>query len=87
MSEEGELVYRRVLLHSHVSEQPFVRSGGPVNIQPNEIVIVRAHMSSEGYGGSARIGTAADEFSQSETQLGFAVDLENQEPLPVDCAF
>ena len=33
ISLDGELVYRRVLHHSHVAEQPFTRSGGPVPIK------------------------------------------------------
>ena len=45
VSPEGRLIYRRVLLHSHVDEQPFTRSGGPVDVQPSETVIVQAHMN------------------------------------------
>jgi hypothetical protein len=51
ISEDGELLYRRILLHSHVNEQPFVRSGGPMEIQANSIVYIRAHMSTAGYAG------------------------------------
>ena len=42
---DGSLVYRRVLLHSHVDEQPFTRSGGPVNIASNEDIYIRVHMN------------------------------------------
>ena len=48
VSPDGELLYRRVLLHSHVDEQPFLRSGGPVQIGPNDTVVVRGHMSTGG---------------------------------------
>lgn len=87
VSPEGRLIYRRVLLHSHVDEQPFTRSGGPAGLQPDEIVIVRAHMNDKGYGGIALSGNVADGFSISEIPPGFAADVESQEPLPAQCAF
>ena len=34
VSPNGELLYRRVLLHSHVDEQPFTRSGGRYRLAP-----------------------------------------------------
>ena len=33
LSSDGELIYRRVLLHSHVDEQPFTRSGTLIDVQ------------------------------------------------------
>ena len=87
VSAEGELLYRRILLHSHVDEQPFTRSGGPVDIQPNDTVIIRAHMSRTGYGGSALSGTVKDGILPAEVLLEFAPGLEGQDPHPSDCAF
>lgn len=50
LTPEGELLYRRILAHSHVQEQPFTRSGGPVAIDTNQEVILRAHLHPDGYG-------------------------------------
>ena len=76
--------FRRVLLHSHVGEQPFTRAGGPVDIQPNDTVIVRAHISTTGYRGSALRWTAADGFSPTDLSEDFGSGLESQDPLLVD---
>jgi|GEM_PF-2150998 len=51
ISEDGQLIYRRILGHSHVAEQPFVRLGGKVKIDKQQVVIIRAHMNTSGYGG------------------------------------
>lgn len=40
ISGNGDLIYRRILAHSHVGEQPFSRSGGVVDIGVNDVVIV-----------------------------------------------
>ena len=87
VSEEGGLIYRRILLHSHVDEQPFTRAGGPVDIQANDTVIIRAHLSDKGYGGGPWKGTVADGFAPTVLDPGFAADLETQGPLPTGCAF
>ncbi len=87
LSEEGELLYRRVLLHSHVDEQPFTRSGGPVAIQPTDGVIVRSHMNQSGYGTQAQKGTVAEGFSPVELPEGFANSVAEQDPLPSGCNF
>ncbi len=87
ITPDGQLIYRRILLHSHVNEQPFSRSGGPVNIDTQKKVIVRAHMNKTGYGGLAMQGTVKDEFLKMELASDFAVSLEKTKPLPTGCAF
>ena len=87
LSSEGQLIYRRVLLHSHVGEQPFTRSGGPVNVRPGETIIVRAHMNDTGNGGVALRGNAATGFIQTDLSPAFARDVEELEPQPQRCAF
>jgi hypothetical protein len=87
LSEDGQLLYRRVFLHSHVNEQPFTRSGGLVAVGDETIVIVRAHMNMGGYGGQVLKGSVLSGFEAVETESGFAADVEAQPPLPDGCAF
>jgi len=87
VSEDGKLLYRRVLLHSHVGEQPFTRGGGPVPIQADTTVWVRAHMNTSGYGGKAFKGSPKSGFAQAELVPSFAAALATQPPLPDGCAF
>lgn len=87
ITEDGELIYRRTLTHSHVNEQPFTRSGGPVMINPEVVVIVRAHMYPTGYGGTAFQGSVNGYFEEIQLDPNFATELENADPLPDGCAF
>lgn len=84
---DGDLIYRRILLHSHVNEQPFVRSGGPVTIDQDTLVIVRAHMNTDGYGGIAFEGSVQSGFKAVDLDPSFAFHLSETQPLPEDCAF
>lgn len=87
LTENGNLIYRRILGHSHVNEQPFTRSGGSVNIAKDQVVIVRAHMNTSGYGTKTFKGSVAGGFVSFETDKEFANDLAIQKPLPSGCAF
>ena len=87
VSEDGELIYRRILGHSHTNEQPFVRSGGKVSIQMNQTVIVRAHMNNSGYGTVAFRGSVENGFVLTELDKDFASDLETISPQPSGCVF
>lgn len=87
LSPQGSLLYRRVLLHSHVDEQPFTRSGGPVPIEHNSVVLVRVHMHPSGYSSLAMKGSPQGGFEQVELNLEFGADLSEVPPLPEDCAF
>lgn len=87
VSLDGDLIYRRVLLHSHVSEQPFTRSGGAVAIEAEQEVYVRAHMNNKGYGTKVMKGSPEAGFETAELAADFAKDLDKQEPLPKDCDF
>ena len=87
ISEEETLIYRRILAHSHVNEQPFTRSGGAVGITKDQIVYVRVHMNNKGYGKLVYKGSVAGGFNQETLEVSFASELETTEPLPTGCAF
>lgn len=85
---DGELVFRRILAHSHTNEQPFTRSGGPVDVRADETLVVRAHMNVDGYGGVAMRGTVADGFAADPAITSrFAAKLADMQPLPDGCVF
>ena len=87
VSENSELIYRRILAHSHVNEQPFTRSGGSVSITKDQVVIVRVHMNTSGYGTKTFKGSVTNGFVAFETEQDFATNLATQAPLPSGCAF
>ncbi|MBE9068210.1 hypothetical protein IQ260_16285 [Leptolyngbya cf. ectocarpi LEGE 11479] len=85
-AKTGELLYRRILAHSHTNEQPFTRSGGPIPIAPNQSVIIRGHMGGvhSHYGGQVLGGSVEAGFKPVTDSLD---SLESVEPLPTACAF
>lgn len=85
VSEDGTLIYRRVLLHSHPTEQPFTRSGDAMAITAADVVIVRAHMNNGGYGGTALRGSVGGGFRAERLALNFAPELASRPPLPEGC--
>ena len=87
ISPDGKLIYRRILAHSHVNEQPFIRSGSPVEIAETTEVIVRAHMNNLGYGTRVHRGTVRDGLMRETLGADFAGDLETADPLPRGCDF
>jgi len=90
LSADGELIHRRILGHSHVEEQPFTRSSGPITVEADVALIVRAYMHREGddgYGGTEYRGSAAEGFVLSDTLVTGASGVEDAEPQPSGCAF
>lgn len=87
LSEDGTLLYRRILTHSHVTEQPFVRSGGPILIESSDVVLVRGHMRPAGYGGKVLSGSVQNGFREVMIGSEFADDVEDKPPQPDDCRF
>ncbi len=86
-TRDSTLIYRRILTHSHVDEQPFTRSGGPIDVGPDDFIFVRAHMNNLGYGTQVYSGTLAEDLTLDTLAQNYASRLESAEPLPVDCAF
>jgi hypothetical protein len=84
---EGNLIYRRILDHSHVTEQPFTRSGEDIEISQDKEVYVRMHMNNSGYVAQAQKGSVVNGFQATELDVTFAKDLEKAAPLPDGCAF
>jgi len=87
ITEDGTLIYRRILGHSHVKEQPFIRSGGTIDITSDKVVIIRAHMNTSGYGTTAFKGSVNNGFKKTILVDNFAQDLATVAPLPNGCAF
>lgn len=87
LSEKGELLYRRILVHSHPDTQPFTRSGGPVNIDEKSLVYVRAHMNTVGYVGDVYVGSVKEGFKKSDMVPSFPKALERTQPLPKGCLY
>ncbi|MEN0062957.1 MAG: hypothetical protein AAGA48_12460 [Myxococcota bacterium] len=86
-AEDEGLVYRRILTHSHPNEQPFTRSGGPVDVAADTELLVRAHLNPSGYQGSALRGTVADGFATEVAADALGTSLETSPPQPDGCLF
>lgn len=84
---DGNLIYRRILAHSHIDEQPFTRSGGSVSIAKDTEVYIRAHMNTTSYGSKVFKGSVENGFSPDNLDNEFSKSLEENEPLPGNCAF
>jgi hypothetical protein len=98
LGEDGTLLYRRILEHSHTDENgssdanapgnTFTRSGGPVPITADVVVLVRAHMSTGGYNGMVMRGSVTDGFTDAPEIGGdFAAGVEGADPQPTGCQF
>lgn len=88
VSPEGRLLYRRILQHSHIDEQPFTRSGGPVPIAGETEVVVRAHMHPSGYLGTVFRGSVSQGFRLwPDVPAEFAPQLALDFPLPGKCRY
>lgn len=99
VAEDGSLLYRRILDHSHTDENgssdpdapgnTFTRSGGPVPVTGDQPVFVRAHLSTlDEYRGSVMYGSVDDGFTVSTTIApDFASDLVSAPPQPEGCLF
>jgi len=87
LSVDGTLLYRRILVHSHPTTQPFTRSGSTVDINKYDTVYVRAHMNKEGYVGQVMVGSVAKGFEKMKSGKEFSKAIETQAPLPTGCLF
>ena len=86
VSDDGELLTRRVC-RTTTGRSNRLPLRWPINVQPSDILIIRAHMRRTGYGGEVMRGTVAGGFASAAIPLGFATNLETVSPLPTSCAF
>ena len=84
---DGRLIYRQVLTHSHINDQPFTLDGGPVAIEPDTVVWVRAHMHPHGYGGTAFKGSVRSGFVRTPLDPQFAATLADTGARASDCKY
>ena len=84
---DGQLIHRKTLDHSHVTEQPFTRPGENIELAANKEVYVRMHMNNSGYVAQAQKGSVEKGFEATQLDVAFANDLEYMPPLPDGCTF
>ncbi|MUH36028.1 hypothetical protein D9O36_09260 [Zobellia amurskyensis] len=84
---KGNLIYRRILTHSHIDEQPFSRSGTDIPLAKNTQVYIRAHINTLGYISKVQKGSVESGFMTAQLDVEFANELQKTEPLPTGCAF
>jgi hypothetical protein len=98
LGADETLIYRRILEHSHTdangssdADAPgntFTRSGGPVSVSADDVVIVRAHMSVGGYNGRVMRGSVSAGFADAlDIGSDFAASVESEDPQPTGCEF
>ncbi len=86
LTDDGALVYRRILNHSHADEQPFARSGEEMDVLAADPLVVRGHVNDFGYGGLAFTGSVAEGFTANESiTADFAAEVESLPPQVEDC--
>jgi len=84
---QGNLIYRRILAHSHVDEQPFTRAGNNIKVGKDQFVYIRGHMNTSGYSSFAFSGSPDKGFQAELIGQDFYPELENEAPQPKDCDF
>ena len=86
VSEDGELLYRRILGHPHSKEQPFSRGGITELINDETVFYARAHIHPYGYSNKGMKGSIKTGFSAVEIPIGFfAKQLENKSESSSHC--
>ena len=87
LDEDGNLLYRRILIHSHPTDQPFRRGGGSVKITPSQTIYIRGHMNGSGYTGDLFKGSISKGFYKSSDRVKNSAQTETSSPQPEGCLF
>jgi len=87
LDENGSLLYRRILVHSHPDDQPFRRAGGQVNVTPSQTLYIRAHMNTSGYKGDVFKGSISEGFIKTDETVKNSSKVELLSPQPNGCLF
>jgi hypothetical protein len=85
LSEDGRLLYRRVLSPGDAKERSVSGAGGPVRVDADAIVWVRVHSHPSGYGRVGFKGSPRTGFRKTEMPPDFAAEVANSPPLPGRC--
>ncbi|TNF28663.1 MAG: hypothetical protein EP329_17535 [Deltaproteobacteria bacterium] len=85
VSVDGTLVHRKVQIRPHVEDQPFTDTAAHVDLTEDALVLVRAHLNTDGYVGIAWVGRVRDGFTRARISPTFAEGLETAEPQPPTC--